>query len=121
MNWTKRIFVVVTLPLALLPFVRAADTEVIEDDTSIKIVTPELEAVIRKKSSKGLTTYAVTGVAATSFLDRKSGFREQGFGLDIVDWLMESGSDEAYRDQLDKELVYHFNNSYHGKIAKRSI
>src|SRR5947209_7357977 len=98
-----------------------AETLVVEDDTGLKITTPELEAVIRKKSSKGLTTYAVTGVAATSFLDRKTGFREQGFGLDIVDWLMEAGSDEAYRDKLDPELVYRFNNAYHGKIAKRSV
>jgi hypothetical protein len=112
---------VVTLLLALPANVRTAGIEVIEDDTAIKIATPELEAVIRKKSSKGLTTYAVTGVAATSFLDKKTGFREQGFGLDIVDWLMERGSDAAYRDRLDKELVYHFNNAYHGKIAKRSV
>ena len=121
MNSIKRSCLVVTLPLALLTSIRAADTEVTEDDTGIKIVTRELEAVIRKKSSKGLTTYAVTGVAATSFLDKKTGFREQGFGLDIVDWLMEAGSDEAYRDKLDKELIYRFDNSYHGKIAKRSI
>lgn len=117
----KHATLVVSLLLALLAPVCAADPDVIEDDTGIKIVTPELEAIIRKKSSKGLATYAVTGVAATSFLDRKTGFREQGFGLDIVDWLMEAGSDEAYRDRLDKELVYQFNNAYHGKIAKRSI
>jgi hypothetical protein len=117
----KQLFLFVALLVGLLASVRAADIAVVEDDNGIKIVTPELEAVIRKKSSKGLTTYAVTGVAATSFLDRKSGFREQGFGLDIVDWLMEPGSDEAYRDKLDKELIYHFNNFYHGKIAKRSI
>jgi hypothetical protein len=100
---------------------RAAEVEVTEDDSAIKIDTPQLQAVIRKKSSKGLSTYAVSGVAASSFLDKKSGFREQGFGLDIVDWLMESGSDEAYRDKLDPELVYQFNNAYHGKIAKRCI
>jgi len=121
MSWLKQPFLIVTLLLALLAPVRAADVEVVEDDNGIKIATPELEAVIRKKSSKGLTTYAVTGVAATSFLDKKTGFREQGFGLDIIDWLMEAGSDEGYRDQLDKELVYRFNNAYHGKIAKRSI
>jgi len=34
---------------------------------------------------------------------------------------MEAGSDEAYRDQLDPELVYKFNNTLHGKTAKRSI
>jgi hypothetical protein len=60
-------------------------------------------------------------VAAGSFLDKRTGFRDAGFGLDIVDWIMEPGSDEAYRDQLDPELVYQFNNAYHGRRAKRSI
>jgi hypothetical protein len=109
------------LLLAIRPTAWAGEVQITEDDTGIKISTPQVEAVIRKKSSKGLTTYAVTGVAATSFLDKKTGFREAGFGLDIVDWLMELGSDEAYRDRLDKELVYHFNNGYHGKTAKRSV
>ena len=120
----RRINVVPCALFSLLIFgssVRAADVQVTEDDTGIKISTPQVEAVIRKKSSKGLATYAVTGVAATSFLDKQTGFREAGFGLDIVDWLMEPGSDEAYRDRLDKELVYEFNNSYHGRTAKRSI
>jgi len=121
MNSMKKAILVVSLLLSFLTPVHAADIEVVEDETGIKIATSQLEAVIRKKSSKGVTTYAVSGVAATSFLDKKTGFREQGFGLDIVDWLMESGSDEAYRDRLNKELIYHFNNSYHGKIAKRSI
>ncbi len=44
-----------------------------------------------------------------------------GFGLDIVDWLMEPGSDESYRDQLPKDLRYEFNNLFHGRIAKKSI
>jgi hypothetical protein len=100
---------------------QAVDGQITENDTGIKIETPHLEAVIRKKSSPGLATYAVTGVAATSFLDKQTGFREAGFGLDIVDWLMEPGSDEAYRDRLDRELIYQFNNRHHGKIAKRSI
>ncbi|HTN77042.1 MAG TPA: hypothetical protein VL096_17405, partial [Pirellulaceae bacterium] len=39
----------------------------------------------------------------------------------IVDWIMEPGSDEAYRDQLPKEMIYQFGNDYHGKTAKRSI
>jgi hypothetical protein len=34
---------------------------------------------------------------------------------------MEPGSDEAYRTQLEPELVYTFNNPWHGKGAKRSI
>jgi hypothetical protein len=63
----------------------------------------------------------VTGVRAQSFLDKRTGFRDPGYGLDIVDWIMEPGSDLAYRDRLDKELVYHFNDEVHGKTAKRSI
>lgn len=92
----------------------AQQPEVTEDAAQIKIVTPQLEAVVRKQGY-------VTGVAAGSFLDKASGFRDAGYGLDIVDWIMEPGSDEAYRDQLPKEMVYQFGNAYHGRGAKRSI
>jgi hypothetical protein len=91
-----------------------ADDRVRETDDAVKIALPDLEAAIRKQGY-------VTGVAAQSLLDKTTGFRDAGFGLDIVDWIMEPGSDEAYRDQLDKELVYQFNNAYHGKTPKRSI
>jgi len=73
-----------------------------------------LEAAVRKKGY-------VSGVAAQSFLDKKTGFRDAGFGLDIVDWIMEPGTDEAYRSQLNRELVYPFGNLYHGNRPKRSI
>jgi hypothetical protein len=85
-----------------------------ENDERIQIDTPQLQASIRKKGY-------VTGIAAGSFFDKQTGFRDAGFGLDIVDWIMEPGSDEAYRDQLPKEMVYQFGNSYHGSRAKRSI
>ncbi len=88
--------------------------QVSEDEKQIKISMPQLEAAVNKKGY-------VTGIAAGSLLDKKSGFRDAGFGLDIVDWIMEPGSDEAYREKLEPELVYRFNNSYHGKTAKRSI
>lgn len=87
---------------------------VTEDEQRIKIDGSALEASIRKKGY-------VSGVEAHSFLDKKTGFRDQGYGLDIVDWLMEPGSDEAYRNQLPGDLPYLFNNSYHGKRAKRTI
>jgi hypothetical protein len=93
---------------------RAAEVQITETDDQIKLVTSTLEAAIQKKGY-------VTGVARQSFLDKKSGFRDAGFGLDIVDWIMEPGSDEAYRDNLNPELVYRFNNDYHGKTPKRSI
>ena len=85
-----------------------------ETDREIRIATPQLEAVVRKKGY-------VTGVAGGSFLDKKTGFRDAGFGLDIVDWIMEPGSDKAYRNKLDPELVYRYGNLYHGKRPKRSI
>ena len=73
-----------------------------------------MEAAVRKKGY-------VSGVAAQSLLDKKTGLRDAGFGLDIVDWIMEPGSDEAYRSQLNPELVYPFGNPYHGQRPKRSI
>ena len=92
----------------------AGDFQVTQDDDQIHIVGPELEATIRKRGY-------VSGVAGGSLLDRKTGARDLGFGLDIVDWLMEPGSDEAYRDQLPEHMVYQFNNAYHGRTAKRSV
>lgn len=85
-----------------------------EDDKSIAIATPQLAAAVRKVGY-------VSGVAAGSLLDRKTGFRDPGFGLDIVDWLMEAGSDQGYRDKLPPQLVYHYGDALHGNIAKRSI
>lgn len=91
-----------------------AELKTRETDDEIQISTGKLEAAIRKRGY-------VTGIAAQSFLDKTTGFRDAGFGLDIVDWIMEPGSDEAYRDQLEKELIYEFGNPYHGKTPKRSI
>jgi hypothetical protein len=69
---------------------------VIEDDRAIKIETAELEAIIPKKNPKQW----MTGIEKGSFLDKKTGFREVGDGLMVVDWLMEAGSDEAWGDQV---------------------
>lgn len=90
------------------------DLKVTETDEQIAIETPQLQAAVRKKGY-------VSGVAGGSLLDKATGFRDAGFGLDIVDWIMEPGSDEAYRDQLPDEMVYRFGNAYHGKTPKRSI
>ena len=85
-----------------------------EDEEQITIETNELKAAIRKRGY-------VSGVAGGSFVDKKTGVRDLGFGLDIVDWIMEPGSDASYRDQLSDEMVYRVNNAYHGKQLKRSI
>ncbi len=69
---------------------------VIEDERSIKIETDMLEAVIAKNNPKKW----MTGIEKGSFLDKRSGFRELGDGLMVVDWLLEAGSDEAYADKI---------------------
>jgi hypothetical protein len=92
----------------------AAQGQITETPDQIRISTPTLDASIQKRGY-------VSGVAGGSFVDKRTGFHDAGFGLDIVDWLMEPGSDEAYRDRLDKELVYQFGNLYHGNRPKRSI
>jgi hypothetical protein len=63
-----------------------------EDDRAIKIETAQLEAVIPKKDPKRW----MTGIEKGSFLDKKTGFREAGDGLMVIDWLLEPGSDEEY-------------------------
>ena len=100
--------------LLLLHAPLASEFSVSENEERITLSSPVLEAVVQKKGY-------VTGIAAGTFLDKKTGFRDAGYGLDIVDWIMEPGSDEAYRDQLKGDLAYPFNNSYHGKTPKRSI
>ena len=79
--------------------------------TRFSLKTSTLHAAIQKKGY-------VSGVARQSFVDKKTGFRDAGFGLDIADWIMEPGSDEAYRDALDSELIYRFDNPYHGKTGE---
>ncbi len=112
---TGQLTIVCGVIAILLPSASGAEKiELSEDGDQIKIATPELGAAIRKKGY-------VSGVAGGSLVDKKTGFRDAGFGLDIVDWIMEPGSDVAYRDQLDEELIYRFNTTYHGKTAKRSI
>ncbi len=69
---------------------------VTEDDRAIKIETDLLEAVIPKKDPK----HWMTGIEKQSFLDKKTGFREIGDGLMVIDWLMEAGSDEAWGEEV---------------------
>jgi len=80
----------------------------------VSLDTPELEASFVRKGY-------VSGVKANSFLDKKTGARDLGYGLDIVDWIMEPGADDAYKDKLTGDLAYAYNNLYHGKRPKRSV
>src|SRR5687767_3761743 len=94
----------VAIVASILPTFTRAQVTIQETDQRITLSTPELQAAVNKRGY-------VTGIAGGSFVDKKTGFKDAGFGLDIVDWIMEPGSDEAYRDRLDKELVYQFNNA----------
>lgn len=66
--------------------------KVTEDDRAIKVETDMLEAVIPKKNPK----HWMTGIEKGTFLDKKTGFREVGDGLMVIDWLMEPGSDAEW-------------------------
>ena len=55
----------------------------------------------------------VSGVKADTFVDRKTGARDNSFGLDIVDFLMGPGAEGG--------LPYRFGNKVHGNIAKHYI
>lgn len=81
-----------------------ADIKVEETDDYVQIETDALEARIRKKGY-------VSGIAAGSFLDKKTGARDQGFGLHIMDFLMAPGwRDDGYpRDaKLHGNLPKHY-------------
>lgn len=92
----------------------ADEVKITETDDQILLETPQLEAAIRKQGY-------VSGVYRQTFLDKKTGFRDPGYGLDIADFILEPGSDEAYRDQLPEWLVYEHNNLVHGNRPKRKI
>lgn len=59
----------------------------------------------------------VSGVAAGSFVDRKTGARDLGFGLDIVDFLLEP----ADKDAPIPPGQYVFGDKVHGHVPKRYV
>jgi hypothetical protein len=69
---------------------QATAIRVVETDNEIQIETDALQAKVRKKGY-------VSGMAAGTFFDKKSGARDQGFGLHIMDFLMAPGwKDDGY-------------------------
>jgi len=82
----------------------AADIQVRETDQEVEIETDALTARIAKKGY-------VSGVAAGSLLDKKTGARDVGFGLHIMDFLLAPGwKDDGYlRDKrLHGDLPKHY-------------
>jgi hypothetical protein len=76
-----------------------------EKDEYIQISTDALEAHITKKGY-------VSGIARQSFLDKKTGARELGFGLHIMDFLMAPGWKDDDYPRVAK---------YHGDLAKHYV
>src|SRR5918911_2476042 len=74
----------------LLAAVPPSPIEVRETDEYVQIDTDALQARIRKKGY-------VSGIAQGSFLDKKTGARDAGFGLHIMDFLLAPGwRDDGY-------------------------
>jgi hypothetical protein len=74
------LLLLVTMPaLAAEPEIKVAET-----GDSIRIDTDALQAVVRKKGY-------VSGIAGGTFLDRKTGARDLGHGLHIMDFLLAPG------------------------------
>jgi hypothetical protein len=76
--------------LLLVAALPAADIKVQETDKNIQIETDCLKAKINKKGY-------VSGVAAGTLVDKKTGAKDLGFGLHIMDFLMAPGwRDDGY-------------------------
>src|SRR5436305_2176812 len=62
----------------------------------------------------------VSGVAAGTFQDRATGARDLGFGLDIVDFLLEPGWDDSDGAEPAAHR-YNRDRSVHGDLPKRYV
>src|SRR5437868_10592663 len=80
----------VSAPGWLLGGEQPSSLHVTQTDDYIEIKTDQLEARCRKKGY-------VSGIAQGSLLDKKTGARDVGFGLHIMDFLLAPGwRDEGY-------------------------
>lgn len=80
------------------------------DGSVIRIDTDALSARIH-------TEGYVSGVAAGTLVDRATGARDLGFGLDIADFLLEPRADESGV----VENPYHCGDPFHGNLVKRYV
>ena len=78
-------------------------------DSIIHIDTDALQAQIQ-------TEGYVSGVSAGTLIDKMTGAKDLGFGLCIVDFLLEPGEDEA-----GEPNTYDYGDLYHGNIPKRYV
>ncbi len=96
------------IPLVLLfpaVLVGQEPIKVSQTDDAVLIETQALKASVRKKGY-------VSGVASGSLVDRKTGAKDVGFGLHIMDFLMAPG----WRDD-----DYTREKKYHGELPKHYV
>lgn len=82
-----------------------------QDGHILRIETDHYLAAVR---TEGYTS----GVMAGSFVDKRTGAHDPGFGLVILDFLLEPGADDA---TTPPNLRYHMGDLYHGNIPKRYV
>ncbi len=82
-----------------------------QEEKRLLIETTEFTAAVQ-------TEGYVSGVAEGSFVDRKTGSKDPGFGLLIADFLLEPGGDPP---NTLPENRYTFGDLYHGNIPKRYV
>src|SRR5438552_7728157 len=86
----QTLMAVAACALLLFGAARAAEVRVEEADDAVRIDLDALRATVQKKGY-------VTGIAAGSFVDKKTGARDMGYGLHIWDFLMAPGwRDDGY-------------------------
>src|SRR5882757_6609954 len=100
-------FAAIAGALLLLPLTAQADEKihVTETDAAIQIETDALSAIVPKKGY-------VSGVKAGTFIDKKTGAHDLGFGLHIQDWLMAPGW---------REDGYLHDHKLHGNLPKHIV
>lgn len=82
-----------------------------EEGKRLLIETTEFQAAIQ-------TEGYVSGVAEGSFVDRRTGGKDPGFGLLIADFLLEPGADSP---NTPPNRRYPYRDAYHGNIPKRFV
>src|SRR6516162_1052391 len=103
-----RLFLALTTMIWSIQSAAAQQQAIKVQDTNdyIQIDTDALQARIRKKGY-------VSGIAAGSFLDKRTGARDLGFGLHIMDFLLGPG----WKDGDD----YSRDPKVHGNLAKHYV
>ncbi len=99
------LFVSLLIPTAFVAAEEPKKIRVEQTEDAIQIDTDVLQARIRKKGY-------VSGIEKESLLDKKTGARDLGFGLHIMDFLMAPG----WRDD-----GYHRDAKVHGNLPKHYV